>query len=127
MGRTEEKGFVFRHIRTFLLVNALMMLAFLNYDAVYEAVGDSSLMTVKIIIQMFLLVAIISVGIQIWFSTRFNLDIKNVHMGALFFTISVFQVVHLVTMEGMPSHPYYGYGLFADLFDMMTITCCHSG
>ena len=119
MVRTEGKGFVFRHIRTFLLVNALLMLVFLNYDAVYEAVGDSSLMTVNIIIQMFLLVAIISVGIQIWFSTRFNLDIKNVHMGALFFTIGAFQVVHLVTMEGMPSHPYYEYGQFADLFDMM--------
>ncbi|MGM9948481.1 MAG: EAL domain-containing protein [Lysinibacillus sp.] len=120
MSTTEEKGFVFRHIRTFLLVNALLMLGFLNYDAVYGAVGDSNLTTLKIIVQMFMLVAIISVGIQIWFSTRFNLDIKNVHMGALFFTISVFQVVHITTMEGMPSRFYYEYGQFADLFDMMT-------
>ena len=120
MSTTGEKGFVFRHTRTFLLVNAFALLVFLNYDLIYGAVGDSNLTTLKIIIQMFMMMAIISVGIQIWFSTRFSLDIKNVHMGALFFTISVFQVIHIITMEDMPSNFYYEYGQFADLFDMMT-------
>lgn len=120
MNRAEERGFVFRHIRIFLLVNTVGILLFLNYDMVYEVLGENNLTTLKIIVQMFMLVAIISVGIQIWFSTRFNLDIKNVHMGALFFTLSIFQVVHIITLEGMPNYLYYEYGRFSDLFDLIT-------
>ena len=68
---------------------------------------------------MFMLVAISSVGIQIWFSTRFNLDNKNVHMGALFFTIGFFQMVHIISSAGLPNYLYYGYGKFSDLFDLI--------
>ncbi|MGN7118682.1 EAL domain-containing protein [Lysinibacillus odysseyi] len=120
MKKTEEKGFVFRHLRKFLLVNAVGILIFLNYDMFYQVIGENNITMLKIIVQIFMLVAIISVGIQIWFSTRFNLDIKNVHMGALFFTIGIFQVVHIMTLEGMPNYLYYDYGRFSDLFDLMT-------
>lgn len=120
MNKIEERGFVFRHIRKFLLVNTIGVLVFLNYDMIYRVLGESNITTLKIIVQIFMLVAILSVGIQIWFSTRFNLDIKNVHMGALFFTLGIFQVVHIITLEGMPNYVYYEYGRFSDLFDLMT-------
>ena len=100
-------------------MNAVWLLVFLNYNFIFNLIGESNLASLKIVIQMFMLVAISSVGIQIWFSTRFNLDNKNVHMGALFFTIGLFQIVHIVSSEGLPNYLHYDYGKFADLFDLI--------
>ena len=81
--------------------------------------GENNLVSLKIIIQMLMLVAIVSIGFQIWFSTRFNLDNKNVHIGALFFTIGLFQVVHIISSEELPNYLYYDYGEFSSLFDLI--------
>ncbi len=119
MNHEEEKKFIFQHIRTFVIVNTVGLLVFLNYNFIFNLIGESNLASLKIIIQIFMLVAISSVGIQIWFSTRFNLDNKNVHMGALFFTIGLFQIVHIVSSEGLPNYLHYDYGKFSDLFDLI--------
>ncbi|WP_431028172.1 putative bifunctional diguanylate cyclase/phosphodiesterase [Lysinibacillus sp. LZ02] len=119
MNRAEEKAFMWRHIRNFLIVSVVCLFLFLNYPIIYHIIGESNLASLTITIQMFMLVAIVSVGIQIWFSTRFNLDNKNVHMGALFFTIGLFQVVHIISFTGMPNYLYYNYGEFSILFDLI--------
>ncbi len=100
LNHIEEKKFIFQHIRTFVIVNVVWLLVFLNYNFIFNLIGESNLASLKIIIQMCMLVAISSIGFQIWFSTRFNLDNKNVHIGALFFTIGLFQIVHIVSSEG---------------------------
>ena len=119
LNHVEEKKFIFQQIRTFIIVNLIWLLMFLNYQFIFSVIGESNLASLKIIIQMFMLVAISSVGIQIWFSTRFNLDNKNVHMGALFFTIGLFQIVHIISSEGLPNYLHYDYGKFSDLFDLI--------
>jgi len=120
LNHIEEKRFIFQHIRTFVIVNVVCLLVFLNYNFIFNLIGESNLASLKIIIQMCMLVAISSIGFQIWFSTRFNLDNKNVHIGALFFTIGLFQIVHIVSSDGLPNYLHYDYGKFSDLFDLIT-------
>ena len=112
MNHVEEKKFIFQHIRTFVIVNAVWLLVFLNYNFIFKLMGESNLASLKIIIQMCMLVAISSIGFQIWFSTRFNLNRKNVHMGALFFTIGLLQMVHIVSSKGLPNYFHYNHGKF---------------
>lgn len=119
MNHVEEKKFIFQQIRTFVIVNLVWLLIFLNYKFIFNVIGESNLASLKIVIQLCMLVAITSIGFQIWFSTRFNLDNKNVHIGALFFTISLFQIVHIVSSEGLPNYLHYNYGKFSDLFDLI--------
>ena len=91
----------------------------MNYHFIFSVIGESNLASLQIVIQLCMLVAITSIGFQIWFSTRFNLDNKNVHIGALFFTISLFQIVHIVSAEGLPNYLHYNYDKFSDLFDLI--------
>ena len=119
LNHVEEKKFVFQQIRTFLIVNLIWLLMFLNYKFIFNVIGESNLASLKIVIQLCMLVAITSIGFQIWFSTRFNLNNKNVHIGALFFTISLFQIVHIISSEGVPNYLYYHYGDFSYLFDLI--------
>lgn len=119
LNHVEEKKFIFQQIRTFIIVNLIWLLMFLNYKFIFSVIGESNLASLKIVIQLCMLVAITSIGFQIWFSTRFNLDNKNVHIGALFFTISLFQIVHIVSSEGLPNYLHYNYGKFSDLFDLI--------
>ena len=100
-------------------MNLIWLLMFLNYKFIFSVIGESNLTSLKIVIQLCMLIAITSIGFQIWFSTRFNLDNKNVHIGALFFTISLFQIVHILSSEGLPNYLHYNYDNFSDLFDLI--------
>lgn len=42
------------------------------------------------------------------------------HIGALFFTIGLFQIVHIVSPEELPNYLHYDYGKFSGLFDLIT-------
>lgn len=40
-------------------------------------------------------------------------------MGALFFTIGLFQMIHIVSSKGLPNYFYYNHGNLAQLFDLI--------
>lgn len=110
-----QKG-IFKSITRVLAASLFFgIFVYINYTWIYEKLGEQHIMAFNIVTQMCMVVALVAVAIQIVFTTKFMTDNKNVHMGALFFTISLFQVVQVMTYEGMPYDQYAELSLLADL------------
>lgn len=84
---------------------------FIFSEQLYGIFGEKNYVSIHLIIELFCIVVTMSIAIQIWLTSRFNLNNKDIYMGALFLSLAIFEIAHAISYKGMPffikeSSPY---------------------
>lgn len=119
MKRLKSKNrHISRNVYVLLTIIFAGLLIYINYDWLYQLLGEEMIISIDIILQVLILIANVAVGIQIWMATKFSPINKNIHTGALFFTLSICQLIAVMTYRTMP---YSDYGGLSDFYNLLTL------
>ncbi|MEL4026001.1 EAL domain-containing protein [Lysinibacillus endophyticus] len=111
MTKTFDRKYI-RNISLYLICSILLIaLVVLFSDELYGIFGEENYISVHLLIELLSAIGTMSIAAQLWLTTRFNLFNKDIYLGALFLSIAIFTVCHMISYKGMPffiteSSPY---------------------
>lgn len=112
MKNIEEQTFYFKKPLVFVgFVAIFLLLIYMFSDQLYGIFGKENYVTVHLLIEIFIIVAIMSIALQIWTTSKYNLTNRVVYLFSLFLFIGIIEILHTLTYKGMPffiyeSNPY---------------------
>ncbi|MEC1177561.1 EAL domain-containing protein [Metasolibacillus meyeri] len=103
MGKMDDKFSYIQHpIRLFVIIMTALVMALVLQNPLYALFGEHNYIMVHLIVEMFIVAATVSIVMQVLTSTRYNLTNRAVYLIALFGSITVIEVLHTLSYEGMP-------------------------
>lgn len=101
----------FRYILSTIILLILLVYATVFSDQLYGIFGESNYVTIHLMIELLIIIVTMGISLQVWLTSKFYLINKDIYMGALFFALALFEILHTISYKGMPffiteSSPY---------------------
>ena len=109
--KTTDRDYLKNMSYYILFALTLIIFVFLFNKQLYGIFGEKNYVSLHLIFELFSIVVTMSIAIQIWLTSRFNLINKDIYLGALFLSLAIFEIGHAMSYKGMPffiieSSPY---------------------
>ncbi|WP_240376962.1 putative bifunctional diguanylate cyclase/phosphodiesterase [Bacillus piscicola] len=86
------------------LIFPLLLVFFIFYlnESLYGSIGEENFPTAHLLISFFIVIVSASIALQAWMVFPYSLSNLRIGLGALFFAVSLLEIGHAVSYEGMP-------------------------
>lgn len=103
MRKIDEKLFYIKHpTRLFIIIIAVLVTTLVLQDHLYALFGEHNYIMVHLIVEMFIVAATVSIVMQVLTTSRYRLTNRAVYLIMLFGSITLLEILHTLSYEGMP-------------------------
>ncbi|WP_107943016.1 bifunctional diguanylate cyclase/phosphodiesterase [Metasolibacillus fluoroglycofenilyticus] len=96
--------------RLFVIIITALVIALVLENQLYALFGEQNYVMVHLIVEMFIVAATVAIVMQVLTTTRYNLTNRAVYLISLFGSITVMEILHTLSYEGMPFLVYESDG-----------------
>ena len=80
----------------------LLIVATIFSEQLYGIFGQENYVAIHLLMELLLIIITVGISIQVWLTAKYFLTNKDILVGALFFALTLIEILHTISYKGMP-------------------------